>query len=125
VDGSTDILCSVKVSLQLHCYAYCLQLNSAVLHDTQLEISEPDPAAPDLGCLVVNIDISPSCDIYAEDKILQAEGTKIAGQLQRILSSSGGLDLKQFCILSGLYCWTVHVDLLVVLSYLLSVTICP
>jgi exosome complex RNA-binding protein Rrp42 (RNase PH superfamily) len=87
-----------------------------VLPDTQLEISEPDPAAPDLGCLVVNVDISPSCDIYAEDRVLQAESTKTAGQLQRMLSSSGGLDLKQFCILSGLYCWTVHVDLLVVLA---------
>mmetsp|Transcript_99340 Transcript_99340/g.195130 ORF Transcript_99340/g.195130 Transcript_99340/m.195130 type:complete len:304 (-) Transcript_99340:12-923(-) len=90
IDGSTNVLCSIK-----------------------LEVVEPSSIAPDAGTVVVSVDISPSCDIYAEERTLQSQASCVAEALQGIIINSNGLDMKQFCILRGKFCWAVHIDLFI------------
>lgn len=90
IDSEVDVICSVK-----------------------LEIADTLASAPNSGYLTVNVDISPSCGIYADEKALQATSSSIAEQLEDMLVGSNALDLKQFCILKGKFCWVAHVDLLI------------
>jgi hypothetical protein len=49
----------------------------------QLEIVEPKLSEIERGSLVVSVDISPSCRVFADDRALQVEGASVAEQLQR------------------------------------------
>mmetsp|Transcript_14095 Transcript_14095/g.24826 ORF Transcript_14095/g.24826 Transcript_14095/m.24826 type:complete len:304 (-) Transcript_14095:65-976(-) len=90
IDSDVDIICSVK-----------------------LEIADTLPSAPSSGYLAVNVDISPSCAIYTDEKSVQATSSSIAEHLEGMFVGSNALDLKQFSILKGKFCWVVHVDLLI------------
>lgn len=90
VSGSTDIICSVK-----------------------LEIAEPDSMSPNSGILEFHVNISPSCKISMDDKSLKAFGNLIANNLQSIYSGSSCINLEDFGIIAGKYCWSIQIDLVV------------
>jgi len=90
VADGVDVLCSVKV-----------------------EVGEPLAHAPLLGLFDVDVDISPSCNLKADDRRLMDHGAHVAQQLQRFVVASDALDLAALCIVPGKYCWVFCVDVLV------------
>ena len=90
VADGVDVLCSVKV-----------------------EVGQPSALAPQLGLLDVDVDISPSCNLKADDRRLMDHGAHVAQQLHRFVVASNALDLSALCLVPGKYCWVVCVDLLV------------
>jgi len=90
IGDATDVLCSIK-----------------------LEIAEPDFITPDEGKLDVHVDISPSCNISVDDRVLQSAGSQIASSLESVYVGSSSIDLRKFSIITGKYCWSIQIDLLI------------
>lgn len=56
--------------------------SSLIYLSLQLEIAETLPSAPSSGYLAVNVDVSPSCEIYTDDRAMQATSSSIAEKLE-------------------------------------------
>jgi predicted secreted protein len=48
-----------------------------------MEISTPKETHPDLGIIDINIETSPSCNVYIDDKVVQIQNSQYAETLQR------------------------------------------
>ena len=100
-----------------------------------MEVVECNSEQPDVGCLEVGVDISPSCRVMMDDRMLSAQGNLVADNLERynkqvalmhfnifhfqrlvlcsVLLGSYGVRLEDLCLIRGKYCWAVQIDFLV------------
>ena len=93
VGGSIEVVCSVKA-----------------------EISEPLPESPSEGCINFTTEISSSCSafsVHVEERQLAGIGAEISHHLQSFYNGSNSIDLASLGIIDGKYCWTIHVDVVV------------
>eukprot|EP01038_Epipyxis_sp_PR26KG_P005484 gene5484-7593_t len=87
--------------------------DSDIICAIKLEVGEPLDTLPDQGTIEVYVDISQSCRIQCDERVLSTNAAQIAENLQKILISSNAIDLTQFCIIPSKYCWVIHIDLLI------------
>ena len=87
---SMDVVCSVKV-----------------------DVIEALPDFPDKGVVMFSADISPSCGLKVDDKRRAEEGARVAEKIQSVLLGANAIDLESLCIISGNFCWLVHIDLVI------------
>ena len=90
IGDSTDVLCSVKIS-----------------------VGEPKVDARAQGILDIGIDVSQHTNVKLDERQMMDYGNNLAQILQSLLIDSGSLDLEDFCIIEGKYCWILHIDVIV------------
>jgi exosome complex RNA-binding protein Rrp42 (RNase PH superfamily) len=91
-----------------------LGLGTELLCSVKLEITEPEDDAPDRGILEVGMEISPSCARYGDDpKKLGNVTAELSEFLRSMYIESASVDLEALCIISGTFCWTIFVDVVV------------
>lgn len=93
VGFAVDLICSVK-----------------------LEVTEPDPSRPTEGLLEVSTELSPSLNLKADKRKLQDEGISLSNLIKGVILDSAGINLSALCIIPGKFCWTIHIDILVLQS---------
>lgn len=90
IGNATDVMCSVK-----------------------LTVDTPQPEASSSGILDIRVDISQFTNVRVDERQLQEIGSNLAESLRSMLDDSDALNLKEFCIIPEVYCWVIHVDILV------------
>lgn len=89
-----------------------IQDSVEVLCSVKLDVAEPDVAFPESGRLSFNVEMSPSCGL-TEDKRLMELSSDVANHLQHIYMGCHAIDLHDLCIIKGKYCWAMHIDVVV------------
>ena len=84
-----------------------------VVCSIKLDVVESLPDFPDKGVVMFSADISPSCGLKIDDKRRAEQGARVAERLQSILLGANAIDLESLCIISGKFCWLVHIDLVI------------
>ena len=83
-----------------------------VICSVKLDIAEPDSASPGSGRMSFNVEMSPSCSL-TEDKKLVDMSSNVANHLQQIYMGCHAVDLEDLCIIEGKYCWAMHIDVVI------------
>lgn len=84
-----------------------------VLVAVNTELGQPDTDAPDSGKLVFSVECAPSASADYQGYGAQDLNVQLTSSLERMLTSSGTIDLQQLCIVSGKQCWTLYIDALI------------
>jgi exosome complex component RRP42 len=90
IGNVTDVICSLKVS-----------------------VGEPKHEAPSCGVLDLCIDVSQYTNVRVDERQLQDFGNNLSEILKSILVDSSSLNLEEYCIIEGKYCWILHLDIVV------------
>jgi exosome complex RNA-binding protein Rrp42 (RNase PH superfamily) len=84
-----------------------------VICSIKMDIIECLKDYPDKGVLMISADISPSCGIKIDEKKRVEMSSRVSERLQSILLGSSAINLNDLCIISGKYCWILHIDLII------------
>jgi len=76
---------------------------------------EPSKEAPDEGMIRFYLDSAHETRKHTLEEYTRQK-QQIISTLQTLLINSQGLDTKSLCIKPAIYCWLVHIDLLVLQS---------
>lgn len=81
------------------------------------ELTEPAESRPSEGALKINVDLSPmSAPDLSDAPATNYENVEIARMLERAVRESKCVDMESLCIESGIKCWQVNADLVVLNS---------
>lgn len=87
--------------------------NTDVLVGVKVEITTPDPIAPNEGIIKFYVECCPSASPEFEGRGAELLNLELAQSLERMMKNSSALDLKSLCIIPKLQCWIIYVDVLV------------
>ncbi|KAL3623750.1 hypothetical protein CASFOL_032566 [Castilleja foliolosa] len=85
--------------------------STSMLAAIKMEVMTPTVEAPDEGCLAVDFHMPPICSPLVRPGRPAELAPVLAKQLSDTISSSGMIDLKELCLVSGKAAWMVYLDI--------------
>lgn len=84
---------------------------TTMLAGIKMEVMTPSKESPDEGCIAIDFHMPPICSPTVRPGRPAEVAPVLSKQLSDTISSSGMIDLKQLCLLSGKAAWMAYLDI--------------
>ncbi|TDH69370.1 hypothetical protein CCR75_003196 [Bremia lactucae] len=84
-----------------------------VLASVKLEVTSPQPEAPNAGIVQVNVSCCPSISTKLHGRAVEELNVELSQLMTRLICSCPTVELEKYCLIPGESVWAIHIDVMI------------